>query len=102
MPGGGLPDRGPRLPRPRLDRHRHRPVRAAQGRRRGPAPSYVAFTRSAGIEVAGIEFIEAADGRVLTYDVNTNTNYNPDVEAVAPKSGPAEIARLLRRLLAER
>ena len=63
--------------------------------------SYVAFTRRTGIEVAGIEFIEAADGRVLTYDVNTNTNYNPDVEAVAPKSGPAEIARHLGRLLAE-
>lgn len=64
--------------------------------------SYVAFTRSTGIEIAGIEFIEAADGRVLTYDVNTNTNYNPDVDAVAPRSGPAEIARYLGRLLAER
>ena len=39
-----------------------------------------------------------ADGRVLTYDVNTNTNYNPDVEASAPVSGPREIARYLRSL----
>jgi hypothetical protein len=63
---------------------------------------YRAFTRSRGIEVAGIEFIETEDGRVVTYDVNTNTNYNSDVEAVAPKSGPREIARLLGRILDER
>ncbi len=62
---------------------------------------YLGFCRAQGIEVAGIEFIEAADGRVVTYDVNTNTNYNPDVEAIAERSGPVEIARLLGRLLAE-
>ena len=53
------------------------------------------------LEVAGYEFIEAADGRLLTYDVNTNTNYNPDVEAVAPKSGPGEIAKYLQAVIAE-
>ncbi|WP_165065834.1 ATP-grasp domain-containing protein [Marisediminicola senii] len=63
---------------------------------------YRAFTRALGIEVAGIEFIETVDGRVVTYDVNTNTNYNADVEAVAPASGPRQIARLLGRLLDER
>ena len=62
---------------------------------------YRAFTRAQGIEVAGIEFIETTDGRVVTYDVNTNTNYNADVEAVAPRSGPRQIARLLGRLLRE-
>jgi glutathione synthase/RimK-type ligase-like ATP-grasp enzyme len=60
---------------------------------------YLGFCRAQGIEVAGIEFIEAADGRVVTYDVNTNTNYNPDVEAIAERSGPTEIARFLGRLL---
>lgn len=59
------------------------------------------FARRYGIEVAGFELIEAADGRVVVYDVNTNTNYSPDVEAVAPRSGPREIARLLGRLLRE-
>ncbi|MFT4258491.1 ATP-grasp domain-containing protein [Microbacterium sp.] len=59
-----------------------------------------AFLRSAGIRIAGIEFAETFDGRLVTYDVNTNTNYNPDVEAVAPRSGPGEIARMLGRLLA--
>ena len=62
---------------------------------------YRAFTRSQNIEVAGIEFIETVDGRVVTYDVNTNTNYNADVEAVAPLSGPRQIARLLGRVLRE-
>lgn len=60
---------------------------------------YLAFLDATGIEVAGIEYVETADGRVVTYDVNTNTNYNPDVEAVAPASGPREIARYLRSLL---
>ena len=58
-----------------------------------------AFLRHNSIEVAGIEYIETADGRVVTYDVNTNTNYNPDVEAQAERSGPGEIARYLKVLL---
>jgi hypothetical protein len=59
------------------------------------------FARAYQLEVAGFELIESADGRLVVYDVNTNTNYNPDVEAVAPRSGPAEIARYLRRVEAE-
>ncbi|SDD17779.1 Glutathione synthase/RimK-type ligase, ATP-grasp superfamily [Auraticoccus monumenti] len=61
---------------------------------------YQAFARRTGLEVCGIEFIEAADGRVLTYDVNTNTNYNAAVEAVAPRSGPRTLARYLGSLTA--
>ncbi|MFL6145331.1 MAG: RimK family alpha-L-glutamate ligase [Labedaea sp.] len=60
---------------------------------------YLEFAAGQGIEIAGFEFIETADGRLVTYDVNTNTNYNPDVEAVAPRSGPGMIARFLRNLL---
>ncbi|PZR51884.1 alpha-L-glutamate ligase [Xylanimonas oleitrophica] len=62
---------------------------------------YLQFTRRHGIEVAGIENIRTVDGRTLTYDVNTNTNYNSEVEAAAPLSGPRQIARLLKRVLAE-
>jgi hypothetical protein len=62
---------------------------------------YLDFARDHGIEIAGFEFIETADGRLVTYDVNTNTNYNADVEAVAPRSGPRRIARFLGGLLAE-
>lgn len=59
---------------------------------------YLAFARANGIEVCGIEFIEAQDGRLLTYDVNTNTNYNSAVEEVAPRSAPRELVRYLRSI----
>ncbi|MFC7404562.1 ATP-grasp domain-containing protein [Georgenia alba] len=62
---------------------------------------YIDFTRRLGLEVTGIENIRTFDGRTLTYDVNTNTNYNSDVEAVAPRSGPRQIARYLGGLLHE-
>lgn len=62
---------------------------------------FLGFAREYRLEIAGFEFIETADGRIVTYDVNTNTNYNPAVEAVAPKSGPGEIAAYLQRVLAE-
>jgi len=60
---------------------------------------YLAFARAHGVEIAGFEFIEAADGRILTYDVNTNTNYNPEVDAAAPRSAPRQVARYLKTLL---
>jgi hypothetical protein len=58
------------------------------------------FLSASGVEVAGIEFIVDADGRTLVYDVNTNTNYNPDAEARAgrtgtARSGPGAIAEFL-------
>ncbi|MBG6215951.1 hypothetical protein IWX75_000388 [Arthrobacter sp. CAN_A6] len=59
---------------------------------------YEEFARRNNLEVCGIEFIETADGRVLTYDVNTNTNYNAAVEAVAPRSAPRELAKYLKAL----
>jgi hypothetical protein len=60
-----------------------------------------AFARKHQLEIAGFEFIETTDGRKVVYDVNTNTNYNPDVEAVAPKSGPGSVAAYLKQVLAE-
>ena len=58
------------------------------------------FARRNDLVVCGIEFIETADGRILTYDTNTNTNtnYNAAVEAVAPKSAPRELVRYLATL----
>jgi hypothetical protein len=58
------------------------------------------FLAAAGVEVAGIEFITDTAGRTLVYDVNTNTNYNPDAEARAGRtgtvrSGPGAIAEFL-------
>jgi glutathione synthase/RimK-type ligase-like ATP-grasp enzyme len=60
---------------------------------------YLRFARQHGIGVAGFEFIETADGRVVTYDVNTTTNYNAEVEAAAPRPAARQVARYLGRLL---
>ncbi len=58
------------------------------------------FLAGAGIEVAGIEFISDGTGRTLVYDINTNTNYNPDAEKRSgrtgtERSGPGAIAAFL-------
>jgi hypothetical protein len=63
------------------------------------------FLAAGGIEVAGIEFISDNSGRTLVYDVNTNTNYNPDAEeragrAGTSRSGPGAIAAFLGAELA--
>jgi hypothetical protein len=63
------------------------------------------FLDHAGIDVAGIEFITGADGAPLVYDVNTNTNYNPEAEARAGltgtnRSGMGALAEYLGALLA--
>jgi glutathione synthase/RimK-type ligase-like ATP-grasp enzyme len=62
---------------------------------------YRDFARAVGVEIAGFEFIETADGRVVTYDVNTTTNYNAGIEAVAPRPALPAVAAFLGRLLAE-
>jgi hypothetical protein len=63
------------------------------------AAPWVAFARSWGIGMGGFEFIETVDGRRVTYDVNTNTNYNPDVEAQVETPAALAVARYLARLL---
>ncbi|HEV2335359.1 MAG TPA: alpha-L-glutamate ligase [Stellaceae bacterium] len=61
---------------------------------------YEAFLAGNDIEVAGIEFIKDAAGTLYTYDVNTNTNYNPDAEARAGRSAMTALARFLGAELA--
>ncbi len=51
------------------------------------------------IHMAGVEFATTADGDTFVYDVNTNTNYNPDAEAAAGRNAPAA---LVDWLIAER
>jgi len=60
---------------------------------------YVRFLDAAQIDVAGIEFIEDAEGRTWTYDVNGTTNYNPDVEAQVDRGAWQAVAELLAREL---
>ena len=59
------------------------------------------FLAANDIGVAGIEFIEDAQRRPYTYDINTNTNYNPDAEARDGRRGMQAIAVHLKRLLVE-
>jgi hypothetical protein len=56
---------------------------------------YQSFLEANGIHIAGIEFIVDRDGVAWTYDVNTNTNYNPEAEARAARSGHDAIAAYL-------
>jgi len=44
---------------------------------------YARFLADNGIEISGIELIRDTSGELFTYDVNTNTNYNPEAEAAA-------------------
>ena len=62
---------------------------------------YLEFAANQGIGIAGFEFIETADGRLVTYDINTTTNYNADIEAMAPRPALPAVTDYLGRLLAE-
>jgi hypothetical protein len=61
---------------------------------------YRQFAAGHGIEIAGFEFIETADGRLVTYDINMTTNYNAAIEAAAPRPALTAVADFLGRLLA--
>jgi hypothetical protein len=56
---------------------------------------YEAFLAANDIDVAGIEFVGDSAGAVFTYDVNTNTNYNPEAEERAGRSAMATLAGYL-------
>jgi hypothetical protein len=60
---------------------------------------YIEFAARHGIDIAGFEFIETADGRLVTYDINTTTNYNAEIEAVAPWPALPAVAAYLAGLL---
>lgn len=62
---------------------------------------YLDFASWHGIEIAGFEFIETQDGRLVTYDINTNTNYNQEIEAAAPRSAQRAVATFLGKVLGE-
>jgi hypothetical protein len=56
---------------------------------------YLRFLADNDIGIAGIEFITDRNGELYTYDVNTNTNYNPDAEREAGLFGMRSIASYL-------
>ena len=73
--------------------------RVVEGYQNPLIPTYERFLAANGIGIAGIEVIVDGEGRPFTYDVNTNTNYNPDAEARAGLFGMRSIARHLDGLL---
>ena len=60
---------------------------------------YESLLNSNGIEIAGIEYITGKDGVHYTYDINTNTNYNPIAEEKSLKKGMDSIADFLYKEL---
>ena len=58
---------------------------------------YLQMMRNEDIAVAGIEFIEDAEGRRYTYDINGTTNYSSALIAEAGIDGMRELARYIRR-----
>jgi hypothetical protein len=62
---------------------------------------YLEFAAAHSIGIAGFEFIETADDRLVTYDINTTTNYNTEIEAVAPRPALPAVAGYLGGLLAQ-
>ena len=59
---------------------------------------YIQLCNEEGIEIAGIEFVEDADGQRFTYDVNGTTNYNQALGSRLGIDGMREVARYVRRL----
>ena len=60
---------------------------------------YENLLKSNGIEIAGIEYIKGKDGTHYTYDINTNTNYNPIAEKKIKEKGMDSIANFLYKEL---
>jgi len=55
------------------------------------------FLQGNGIEISGVEYIRDGEtGELLVYDVNTNTNYNPQAERKAGKRNMMKIAAFLK------
>lgn len=75
--------------------------RILEGFRHPLADQYEAFLKSQNIEVAAFESIEAVDGTLYTYDINTNTNYNQGAEFSCPDDVAAygQLATFLGELL---
>ena len=60
---------------------------------------YETLLKTNGIEIAGIEYIKGKDGTHYTYDINTNTNYNPIAEEKSKEKGMDSIANFLYKEL---
>ena len=60
---------------------------------------YKKVLKNNNIEIAGIEFVEDNNGKLFTYDINTNTNYNSIAESLSDLKGMKTIADFLNKEL---
>lgn len=60
---------------------------------------YQKVLRNNNIKIAGIEFVEDEKGKIFTYDINTNTNYNSIAENLTNLQGMKTIANYLSKEL---
>lgn len=60
--------------------------------------AYLRLCAAEGLDMAGIEFVEDADGTRYTYDINGTTNYNSAVAEEAGGDGWGVLARYLKTL----
>ncbi|MBT5828452.1 MAG: alpha-L-glutamate ligase [Alphaproteobacteria bacterium] len=56
---------------------------------------YLNFIKQEQYDIAGIEFVIGEDDVIYTYDVNANTNYNSEAEAIAGISAYDKLAKYL-------
>ena len=61
--------------------------------------AYIELMREHALDLAGIEFVEDADGNRYTYDINGTSNYNGTVEAEHGLHGMGAVADLVAREL---
>jgi len=64
--------------------------------------AYRSFMVRHELQVSAFEFIVDGQDEAYTYDINTNTNYNPGAEARSGRSGMGALARFLGVELARR
>lgn len=64
-------------------------------------PKCISVMKTQKLDVSAFEFITDADGTPYIYDINTNTNYNSDAEAVVGISAMERLATYLIDVAAE-
>ncbi|WP_244244724.1 ATP-grasp domain-containing protein [Marinilactibacillus kalidii] len=62
---------------------------------------YRQFMQESNVQVAALEFIRDQSGKLYTYDVNTNTNYNPEAEQRANQYAMLQLATYLKEVAEE-
>ena len=61
---------------------------------------YIQLMQNEGIDVAGIEFVEDAQGVRYTYDINGTTNYNETLGQQMGVDGMKELVAYIQRIAA--